>query len=78
MMQNSSYMTHDNSYHFLGMHFIWWIVIVAITLLALLFFYKSNGQKAKAESPLDVLKKRLASGAISKEDFQEKKKLIES
>lgn len=71
-------MMHDNSYHFFGMHFLWWIVILTIVLLAILFFYKSNGQKAKAESALDVLKKRLASGAISKGDFQEKKKLIES
>lgn len=78
MNQNSSYMMHDNSYHFFGMHFLWWIVIVAIVLLALLFFYKSNGQKSKTDAPLDVLKRRLASGAISKEDFIEKREMLDS
>lgn len=77
MNQNSSYMMHDNSYHFFGMHLLWWIIILIIVLLAILLFYRSNGQKSKIDSPLDILKRRLASGAISKEDFIEKKKFIE-
>jgi putative membrane protein len=40
--------------------------------------YNIPGQRAKKYSPIDILKKRLASGEINNEEFQEKKKMIES
>ena len=39
--------------------------------------YTIPGQRSKKDSPLDILKKRFASGEITKEEYQEKKKLIE-
>jgi putative membrane protein len=36
------------------------------------------GKKTRREEPLDILRKRFASGEISKEQFEEQKKLLES
>lgn len=38
--------------------------------------YDIPGQRKKKDSPLDILQKRLASGKISNEEYQEKKKII--
>ncbi|WP_245963001.1 SHOCT domain-containing protein [Ulvibacter antarcticus] len=35
-------------------------------------------QKSKKDSPLDILKKRFAKGEISKEDYEESKKILKS
>jgi putative membrane protein len=35
-------------------------------------------QKSKKESPLDILKRRFANGELSKEEFQESKKILDS
>jgi putative membrane protein len=40
--------------------------------------YNIPGQRAKKDSPLDILKKRFALGEINKEEYVEKKKLIQS
>lgn len=65
-----------NGYHFWGMHAIWWIIW--IILLFWMFFtpYYVPGKKRK-ESPLDILQRRLASGEISKEEYAERKAIIE-
>lgn len=62
--------------HFGGMHFIWWIIW--LFLLVWIFFipYDIPYQKPKKEDPLDILKKRFAEGFISKEEFEESKKLL--
>lgn len=39
--------------------------------------YTIPGQRARKDSPLDILKKRFASGEITKEEYQEKKKIVE-
>ncbi|MDX1603738.1 MAG: SHOCT domain-containing protein [Salinimicrobium sediminis] len=36
------------------------------------------GKKTRREEPLDILRKRFARGEISKEQFEEQKKLLES
>ena len=67
---------HDG--HFGGMHLIWWIVWVV--LLVWIFFtpYNIPYQRTKKEDPLDILKKRFAKGEITKEEFEESKKVLES
>lgn len=63
-------------YHFWGMHMFWWIVWVI--LLFWIFFtpYDVPGKKRR-ESPLDILQRRLASGEISKEEYEERRAIIE-
>ena len=64
--------------HFGGMHLIWWIIW--IILLAWIFFIPADipYQKTKKDSPLDILKNRFAKGEISKEEFEESKKILKS
>lgn len=65
------------NYQFGGMHLIWWFVWCILIFWIFATPYKIPGQRTQKESPLDILKKRLALGEISKEDYLEKKKLLE-
>tara|TARA_R110002124_G_scaffold113709_3_gene268166 strand:+ start:479 stop:694 length:216 start_codon:yes stop_codon:yes gene_type:complete len=64
--------------HFWGMHFIWWIVWLVFIFWIFLTPWDVPGQRTKKETPLDILKKRLASGEINKHEFEEQKKLLEN
>lgn len=66
-----------NSYHFLGMHFIWWFVWGILLFLIFAIPYKILGQGNKKDTTGDILKKRFASGEINKEEYQETKKILE-
>ena len=58
---------------------IWIIIIVALVFLIKLILGKSSsGEGGKSEGPssLEILKRRYASGEISKEEFEQKKKDI--
>lgn len=67
----------SNKYHFLGMHLIGWFVwgILFFGIFAIL--YSIRGQKRKRFVPLQMLKKRFASGQISKEEYLAMKKTLE-
>ncbi len=64
--------------HFGGMHLIWWFIW--IILIAWIFFIPSDipYQKAKKEGPMDILKDRFAKGEISKEEYEESKRVLNS
>ena len=64
-------------YSFWGMHLIWWFLWVIALFWVFATPYNIPGQRTKKDTPLDILKKRFALGEINKEEFQEKKKLIE-
>lgn len=66
-----------DGYHFVGMHFFWWIVWVLILIWIFAIPYNIPGQRFKRNAPLDILKKRFASGEINNSEYQEKKKLLE-
>ena len=58
-----------------------WILILVLLILAVWYFGRGSFQwprnQPRGESPLEVLKKRFARGAISKEEYEEQKKLLE-
>lgn len=65
-------------YHFGGMHLIWWFIWIIFFIWIFATPYDIPGQRRKKDSPLDILKKRLASGEINKEEYDEKKKILEA
>jgi putative membrane protein len=66
-----------NNYNFVGMHMVWWFVWVALLFWIFASPYTIPGQRARKDTALDVLKKRLASGEIGAEKYQEIKKTLE-
>jgi putative membrane protein len=64
-------------YHFWGMHLVWWFVW--LILLSWIFFtpYDIPG-RPKKDTALDILQKRLASGEITTEQYEERKRVIEA
>lgn len=63
-------------YHYWGMHLVWWIVWMILIFWIFAIPYNIPGQRAKKDTPLDILEKRFALGEIKKEEYMEKKKLI--
>ncbi|HIE26873.1 TPA: SHOCT domain-containing protein [Candidatus Poribacteria bacterium] len=57
------------------MMFVFWIaVIVGIVFLVKWIVDQSRTNRGRDESPLEILKRRYASGEITKEEFEEKKR----
>jgi len=67
---------YDNE-QFWGMNFIWWVIWMILLFWIFALPYNIPGQRMKKDTPLDLLKKRLASGDIKIEEYQEKKKILE-
>jgi putative membrane protein len=63
--------------YFWGMHFFWWVFWVMMLIWIFAIPYEIPGQRYKKDSPLDILKKRLASGQITTEQYHEMKKALE-
>ncbi|MBW1704708.1 MAG: SHOCT domain-containing protein [Deltaproteobacteria bacterium] len=59
------------------MFLFWAAVIVGIILFIRWMFTGKPISLDRGETALDILKKRLASGEIEREEFEEKKKLLE-
>jgi len=67
---------YGNNYDFGGMHLIWWLIWLVVLFWVFASPYKIPGQARKKDSPLYVLKMRFASGEITKEEYEERKKII--
>ena len=63
--------------HFGGMHWIWWILWLIFIFWIFATPYDIPGKRKKNVSPLDILKKRFAAGEINKEEYEERKKVLE-
>ena len=61
-----------------GMMFLFWGLIILLAVLAARWFVQRDGQGPDQASALDTLKLRLANGSIDVEDFEARKKLLES
>jgi putative membrane protein len=68
-------MYYDNYYG--GMNFIWWGIWLVILIWIFAIPYDIPGQKNPKDTPLDILKKRLAAGKISLQEFEEMKKNLD-
>jgi len=63
--------------NYLGMHFFWWVIWIIVLFWLFALPYSIPGQRFKKDSPLDILKKRLALGEITIEEYLSLKKNIE-
>ena len=58
-----------------GLTSLLWIVLLGVIVWAVVSFVGSNtGASGRADSALEVVKKRYARGEINKEEYEEKKK----
>jgi len=69
-------MWHMNNGHFWGMHWFWWIIWCMIIIWIFIAPSDILGQRTKKENPLDIAKRRYASGEISMEEFEEIKQKL--
>ena len=67
-----------HGYNFGGMHIIWWFIWMIFIFWIFATPYDIPGQRRRKDSPLDILQKRFASGQISNDEYQEKKKILEN
>ncbi len=62
-----------------GMHWLWWIFWIA--LVAVIVFYgwgrPSEQRRRPRERPHEVLRRRLASGEITPDQYEERKTLLD-
>ncbi|CAN5361754.1 hypothetical protein BH09BAC6_BH09BAC6_01040 [soil metagenome] len=63
---------------FWGMNMIWWFLWVVMIFWIFATPYDIPGQRRRKNAPLDLLQKRFASGEITKEQYQDHKKILES
>jgi putative membrane protein len=68
-------MHYNNSYW--GMNMIWWVLWIILIFWIFATPYNIPGQRMKNDSPLDILRKRFASGEITNEEYQDRKKILE-
>ena len=68
-------MIEDNNYYW-GMNAIWWIVWVVLLFWIFVIPFDVPGQRRRRDSPLEILKKRFASGQITKDEFLTQKELL--
>ncbi|WP_018616980.1 SHOCT domain-containing protein [Segetibacter koreensis] len=70
-------MWHRSNGMFWGMHFLWWLFLLLI--VAVFFVFRNNiiQRTSDKESPLDILKKRFARGEINKEEYEERRRVLE-
>ena len=67
-----------DGYHFWGMHLIWWFIWIFFFIWIFATPWDVPGQRKKKDSPLDILQRRFASGQMTKEEYLEKKAILEN
>ncbi|MEI6754839.1 MAG: SHOCT domain-containing protein [Paludibacter sp.] len=66
-----------NGNYFWGMDLIWWIIWFSMLVWIFALPYDIPFQRKRKDSPLDILKSRFASGQITKEEYEDSKKMLE-
>lgn len=67
---------HDGN--FWGMHFIWWIIWLVILIWIFFLSNRFPYQRNSKKSALDILQERYAKGEITKEEYEERRRTLES
>ncbi|MBS3140144.1 SHOCT domain-containing protein [Candidatus Woesearchaeota archaeon] len=55
---------------------LWLIFLIGVIVLIIWFIYKFIKKGKKSETPINILKRRYASGEITKKEFEEMKKKL--
>lgn len=69
-------MWHMHDGIFFGMHFLWWIFFLAL-MVGLFAYLTKAAPRSGDESPLEILKKRFARGEITREEYEESRRVLE-
>jgi len=64
--------------HFGGMHLVWWIIWIFLLLWIFFMPYDIPFRRKRKEDPLNILKKRFVKGKITKDEYEESKKILKS
>ena len=67
-----------NGNYFWGMDIIWWGIWFFLLIWIFVIPYNIPGQRKRKDSALDILKKRFASGQITREEYEDTKRILES
>ena len=57
---------------------MWWWILIPVVLVMVVFLYKGKNSQntVKKENPMDILDNRFAKGEISKEEYEEQKRTL--
>ena len=59
------------------MHLLWWIFWGLLLIVIFATPWLALGRRRKEESPLEILKRKYASGELSTEEYEERKAVLE-
>ena len=62
--------------NFWGMDIIWWFIWMVMIFWIFATPYDIPGHRRRKDAPIDILKKRFASGEITNDEYQDKKKIL--
>ena len=65
-----------NDYYW-GMNFVWWFIWFILIIWIFAVPYNIPGQRYRKDSSFDILRKRFASGEITLDEYNDKKKILE-
>ena len=66
------------SNYYWGMNLVWWLLWMVLLFWIFVTPYDVPGQRKKKDSPLDILQQRYAMGQLTTEEYNERKKILES
>lgn len=72
-------MFHDGSYYMGGMHGLWWLfwIVLIGALVYAAWSRPSERRRGSRETPHEVLRRRLASGEIDAQEYEQRKALLD-
>lgn len=68
-------MFYDGTHFMGGMHWLWWLFWLA--LIGVIVFYGWRRPDDRRRGPHEVLKRRLANGDISAQEYEQRKALLD-